>query len=325
MSVPMRWPPGRAPRWRQFVDSAGGPSEHPRRNAKKQPEKAMKTTGMLLVAAVALGGLAVAPAPAAAKDWSSVTIALEGSYEPWNLTRPDGTIDGFEPELAKALCAHMHVRCRLIAQDWDGMIAAMNAGKFDAIMDALSITPDREKVIAFSIPYANTPASFVATKDSPLAKLPATGTTIKLTGDVEKAKADPAIQALQKALAGKTIGIQTATVYSTFIYGAFKDVATIKEYKTAAEHDLDLNAGRIDVAFDDSTYFTSAFAKPDNKDLAFTGPQIGGTVWGQGEAVGLRKSDADLKALFDAAITAALADGTVKTLSEKWFKTDVSP
>ncbi len=51
------------------------------------------------------------------------------------------------------------------------MMAGLQAGKFDVIMDALSITPEREKQIAFSIPYASTPAGFAALKDGPLGKL----------------------------------------------------------------------------------------------------------------------------------------------------------
>lgn len=284
----------------------------------------MKLSTMLLAGAMAAGAMAApfVAAPAQAKDWKTVTIALEGAYEPWNLTNPDGSLGGFEPELAKDLCARMKVQCKLITQDWDGMITALNAGKFDVIMDALSITPDREKVIAFTHPYAATPAVFVALKSGPMANLAGTGKTIKLADT----HSDPAaIKPLREALKGKTIGIQAATVYAKFIYDNFKDVATIKEYKTSAEHDLDLTTGRIDAAFDDATYFTSAFSKPENKDLAFTGPEIAGKIWGDGEGLGIRKDDKDLKAMFDKAIAAALADGTVKKLSEKWFKIDVSP
>ncbi len=268
------------------------------------------------------GALALACSPPAqAKDWKTLTIALEGSYEPWNLTKPDGTLGGLEPELAADLCARMKVECKLIAQDWDGMIASLNGGKFDVIMDALSVTPERKDVIAFSIPYAATPAAFVVSKTGDLAKMPGTGTAITLTGtDADKAAVEP----LRAALKGKSIGIQSATVYSKFIYDNFKDIATIREYKTPAEHDLDLVAGRIDAAFDDATYFSLAMTKPDNADLAFGGPQIDGPIWGEGEALGLRKGDADLKAMFDTAIKAALADGTVKALSLKWFKLDVA-
>ena len=80
-----------------------------------------------------------------------------------------------------------------------------------------------------------------------------------------------------------------------------------------------------DAAFDDDTYFSAAFAKPDNSDLVLGGAQFGGLVWGEGEALGLRKGDPELKAKFDEAIAAALADGTVKKLSEKWFKVNVAP
>lgn len=265
-----------------------------------------------------LGG---ATLQAGAKDWKVVTIATEGAYEPWNLTKPDGTVDGYEPELLRNLCGRMKVECKIVTQDWDGMIPALQAGKIDVIMDALSITDERKKVIAFTLPYASTPGVFVADKTGPLASAPGTGTTIKLANDGPT----PSMDDLRKAFKGKTIGLQTATVYEPFVVNNFKDVATIKEYKTAAEHDIDLVTGRIDLAFDDATYFTAAFAKPDNKDMTYTGPQIGGAVWGPGEAFGIRKEDADLIKMFDTALTEATKDGTVRTLSMKWFKLDVTP
>ena len=260
---------------------------------------------------------------AEAKDWKSVTIALEGAYAPWNMTNPDGTIGGFEPELTAYLCKHAGVECKLIAQDWDGMIAALNAGKFDVIMDALSITDERKQAIDFTVPYAATPAAFVALKSGPLAKLAGTGTTIKLGTDAAEQK--KASEALRTALKGKTVGIQAATVYAKYVYDTFGDVASVREYKTAAERDLDVVSGRIDVGFDDVVYLNSAFEKADNAELALTGPEIAGPIWGEGEGLGIRKADTDLKAKFDAAIKAALADGTVKKLSLKWFKVDVSP
>ncbi|MGU7781998.1 transporter substrate-binding domain-containing protein [Burkholderia sp. PU8-34] len=258
-----------------------------------------------------------------AKDWKEATIALEGAYEPWNVTRPDGTLDGFEPELAANLCARAQVKCKLIAQDWDGMMAALKVGKFDVIMDGLAITEERKKEIAFSVPYANTPASFAAAKNGPLRNLPGTGTEIELSGSPAADK--PLLEPLRRVLKGKVIGIQTGTSFTPFIYSHFGDVATIREYKSAAEHDLDLNSGRIDVAFDDATYFSSAFSKSENKDLAFAGPRMKGRAFGPGEALGFRQSDVDLKNKFDGAIKAALADGTVKRLSEKWFRMNVAP
>ncbi|TCQ20104.1 transporter substrate-binding domain-containing protein [Rhizobium sp. PP-CC-3G-465] len=283
----------------------------------------MNIARILSVGAVALAALytvALTAPVAAAKDWKTVTITLEGAYAPWNLTNPDGTLGGFEPELAKYLCDHMKVDCTLVASDWDGMIPALTAGKYDVIMDALSITEERKKIIDFTIPYAHTHAAFATAKDSPLANAAGTGTVIKLDPGANAKEID----ALKEAFAGKTIGIQAATVYSKFIYDNFGSIATVREYKTGAERDLDLESGRIDLVFDDAVYLISAFEKA-NGTLGFTGPEIGGTIFGSGEGLGLRQADTDLRDMFNKAIQAALDDGTIKTLSMKWFKTDVTP
>jgi octopine/nopaline transport system substrate-binding protein len=212
----------------------------------------MKLHAVLVSSALALAALA---SPAAAKDWKTVTITLEGAYAPWNMTNADGSLGGFEPELAKVLCERAKVECKLVASDWDGMIPALNAGKFDMIMDALSITDERKKVIDFTIPYAATPAGFATTKDSPLANAPGTGTEIRM--DVGQTGVKE-VEAMKEAFKGKTIGIQAATVYAKFIYDNFGKDSTIREYKTGADRDLDLQNGRIDLGFDDTVYFANA-------------------------------------------------------------------
>lgn len=271
------------------------------------------------IAAAALAVVAIAAGPALAKD---VVIGTEGAYAPWNLTNPDGTLDGFEIELMKDVCKRAALNCTFMTHDWDTMIESLNANKFDVILDGLSITPDRAKVIAFSIPYASTPVGFATLKDSPLVKLPGTGTTITLTGAAsDKAQIDK----FRDAFKGKTIGVQTATIYTKFLDDNFGSIATIKEYKTVDERDADLVAGRIDASFDDETAQAASLAAKGHEDLVLTGPEIAGPVWGPGIGLGLRKADTDLKTAFDEAIQAAIADGTVKKLSEKWFKLDVTP
>jgi len=269
-----------------------------------------------LFASLMIGGVAVQ-----AKEWKSVTIATEGSYEPWNLTLPGGKLGGFEPELVENLCKRMNIQCKLVVQNWDGMIAGLNAGKYDVIMDAIVITPDRQKVVNFTLPYAATPATFITTKEDML--LPADQNVIKLHDDEKEIQT--AIAPFKAALKGKTIGIASGTVYTPFIDKYFKDVADVREYTSSADAILDLQSGRIDAVFDDVTFAQSMLARKDNNNLTFNGPQLGGPIWGQGEAMGVRMADGDLKAKLDEAINAALADGTVKKLSEKWFKTDVTP
>jgi len=252
------------------------------------------------------------------KTWRSITIATEAAYAPWNLTLPGGKIGGFEPELMADLCGRIQLQCILKAQDWDGMIPGLQVGKFDVLMDAIVITPEREKAVAFSIPYTATYDTFAATNPELVTQAGSPDVTIHLT-DTEVNGLQ--IERLRKVLQGKTIGIQYGTAYKPFIEKYFSDIITLREYKKSAEHILDLRAGRIDFSFDDATLFQQALEQPANSSLVMVGVK----VKGHGEALAFRKDTPELKAMFDRAINAALADGTVKRLSEKWFKTDITP
>jgi len=274
----------------------------------------------LLGAALASGG-----AQAQGKKWETVKIATEGAYAPWNFSGPGGKLDGFEPELANELCRRMNVKCEIVAQDWDGIIPALQAKKYDAIMAGMNINAEREKVIQFSRAYASGPNGLLVPKDSPLAKLPGTGQVIDLA--TNKAQGEAAMAEMKKLLKGKTIGVQVSTIHSRFADTFYKDVAEIREYKTTEQHDLDLAAGRIDAALAEVSAHNATLEKPEFKDkFVVAGTQFrGGEILGRGVGVGLRKEDTELKAMFDKAITDALADGTIKKLADKWFKADMAP
>jgi octopine/nopaline transport system substrate-binding protein len=267
--------------------------------------------------------LAIGGATAQGKKWETVRIATEGAYEPWNFTGAGGKLEGFEIDLANDLCKRMDVKCEIVAQDWDGIIPALTAKKYDAIMAGMSITDERKQTINFSNPYAAGPNGFLVAKDTPLAKMPGTGQAFNLS--TQQAAAEKAIAELKPLLKGKTIGVQTSTIHANFADKYLKDVAEIREYKTTEQHDLDLAAGRLDAVLADATALNGTLRKPEFKDYVLVGPSITGGLLGPGVGAGLRKEDTELKAMFDQAIAAAKADGTIKTLSEKWFKINVTP
>ena len=182
---------------------------------------------------------------------------------------------------------------------------------------------ERKKEIDFSKPYAVSPGAFLAPKDSPLAKATGAGALINL--DKDAAAGDAAIKGVQAALKGKTLGVQVSTTHANFASRYLKDVATVKEYKTTDDRDLDLKAGRIDAVLEDLPTNMATASKPDASELAIVGPKLIGGVFGAGEGMGIRKSDADLTAKFDKALAEAIADGTVKKISEQWFKIDMTP
>ncbi len=278
--------------------------------------KLVKSIGLALL------GSTLAFSGAVAQE-KTVKIATEGAYAPWNLTGAGGKLEGFEIDLANDLCARMKVKCEIVAQDWDGIIPALNAKKYDAIMAGMSITDERKKVIDFSRSYANSPNGFLVAKDSPLAKMPGTGAAYNLT--TQQADAEKAIEAFKPLLKGKTVGVQGSTIHSNFADKYLKGTAEIREYKTTEAHDLDLAAGRVDAILADATAIIGTLEKPEFKDYSLVGPSITGGMLGAGVGVGLRKGDNDLKKAFDDAIQASIKDGTVQKLSMKWFKIDTTP
>ena len=108
----------------------------------------------------------------------------------------------------------MKAECELVAQDWDGIIPALQNGKYDAIIAGMSITAERMEVINFSQGYANEPASFSVIKSSELAALKAGG---KVNMDALDGTSTALLDALKKTLKGTTVGVQGATTHENFV------------------------------------------------------------------------------------------------------------
>ena len=214
--------------------------------------------------------------------------AWKGAYEPWNLTDSSGKIVGFEPDLVMDLCKRAGLECKIIAQDWDGMIPGLKAGKFDVIMDGMSITDERKKEIDFSKPYAASPGSFLAPKDSPLAKATGAGKLINL--DKDAAAGDAAIKSRAGGAQGQDArrsGFDDPREFRRPVSQGHRDV---KEYKTTDDRDLDLKSGRIDAVARGLPTNMATASKPDAQDLAIVGPKFIGGMFGAGEGMGIRKS-----------------------------------
>jgi len=257
-----------------------------------------------------------------------IKIGTEGAYPPWNAKDASGNLIGFEVDLAKELCAIMKHECTIVEQDWDGMIPALLMRKFDAIMAGMSITDERLKTINFSQGYADEVASLAVMKGSSLENL----NTPKAINLSKKSAATKTLKTLADALAGKTVGVQTATIHQNFLESGDVGKINIRTYKTQDEVNLDLASGRIDAALAAAVAFTDYAAK-SGKPVVLVGPTFSGGAFGNGVGVGIRKGDnsttvgkRDTKILkdFNSAINTARFKGIISKLAIKHFGFDAS-
>jgi len=260
--------------------------------------------------------------PGIAGDWEKIKIATEGAYPPWNYVDASGNLVGFELELAKELCTRMSAACEIIPQKWRGIIKGLNAGKYDAIMAAMSITEDRKKLVKFSRNYAGTPNVFVVRKDHPLANF--RSDLKQLTVDDISPAEQVGLDAIFKAFKGKIIGVQVATTHAKFADQYMGDHAEIRIYDFQHTIDLDLYQGRLDAVIGDFAYWLPLIKSEQGKDYKIVGPHMTGGPFGEGVGVAVRKKDQDLADMFSRAIEEAIKDGTIKKLAVQWFGYDAS-
>ncbi|MCC2111381.1 MAG: ABC transporter substrate-binding protein [Hyphomicrobiales bacterium] len=250
------------------------------------------------LAAAALAVFTVAGV-AQGDDMKVVKIGTEGAYPPFNNLTSDGKLVGFDIDIAKALCDEMKVKCEFVTQDWDGIIPALLAGKFDAIIASMSITEERMKKVDFTNKYYNTPPAIAVPKDSAIA-----GVT----------PAD---------LAGKALGAQGSTTHSNYAEAKFAD-ADLRFYPTADEYKLDIAGGRLDAVIDDVVVLSEWLATDDGACCKILGTLTPDPViHGPGAGIAVRKEDGELKEMFNKAIAAIRANGKYEEINKQYFDFDV--
>jgi len=239
-------------------------------------------------------------AGAASAQMKKVRVGTEGAYPPFNFIDSDGKLQGFDIDIANALCAAAKLDCEFVVQDWDGIIPGLLAKKFDAIVASMSITEERKQKVDFTDKYYNTPAKFVT-------------------------KAGAKVEISKDGLKGKSVAVQRATIHENFLQDNFGDVIEIRSYATQDEANADLVAGRVDLVLADSVALDEGFLKTDaGKGFAFTGPGFSDPKWfGDGAGIAIRKGEDELREALNKAIKQIRADGTYKKINSKYFEFDV--
>ena len=239
-----------------------------------------------IVLAALLAGLSLSASAA-----QTIRFATEASYPPFEFVDSSNKIQGFDVDLANALCKEMNATCTFTNQAFDSLIPSLKFRRFDAVMAGMDITPEREKQVLFSKPYYDNSALFIAQK-----------------GKV----ADVA------ALKGKRVGVPNGTTHQKYLNDRHADITTVP-YDSYQNAVLDLKNGRIDAVFGDTAVVNEWLKQ--NASLAAVGDKVTDKAYfGTGLGIAVRQGNTDLQAKFDAALEKVKADGTYKTIYSKWFQ-----
>jgi arginine/ornithine transport system substrate-binding protein len=254
---------------------------------------------MAVAAACLLVTTLSAPVQAQAPDWKKVRVGVEGNYPPFSKLGADGKLSGFDIDIALAVCQKMGAECTLVQQEWDGMMPALNAKKFDMIVASMTITEERKKAADFSDPYYDVPSRWVA-------------------------KAGAFKDASAASLKGKKIIVLRNSPRAKFVADHHKDAEVLLVNKETDIY-MELAAGRGDIGFGSSVVSSEAFLKrPEGKGFAQVGPTVRLDGGGGGVGIAFRKGEAALRDKVNAALKAVRADGSYKRLADGYFDFDVS-
>jgi polar amino acid transport system substrate-binding protein len=212
----------------------------------------------------------------------TVRMGTEGAYPPYNFINDAGEVDGFERELGDKLCEMAQLTCEWVTTDWDGIIPNLQSGNYDTIIAGMSITDERDKVIDFTQNYIPPASSAYMALDA--------GADVK----------------------GGVIAAQTGTIQAGYVA---ENGATLVEFATPDETVAAVRNGEADAVFADKDYLAPILAESGGQ-FVWAGEEV---QLGGGVGMGLRESDTELKAKFDAGITAMKADGSLNALIKKWF------
>ncbi|HEF4760510.1 TPA: ABC transporter substrate-binding protein [Pseudomonas putida] len=220
----------------------------------------------------------------------TLKMGIEAAYPPFNNKDASGQVVGFDREIGDALCAKMKVECSVVTSDWDGIIPALNAKKFDFLISSMSITDERKQAVDFTDPYYSNKLQFIAPKNVDF-------------------KTD------KDSLKGKVIGAQRATLAGTFLEDKFGDDITVKLYDTQENAYLDLTSGRLDGILADK-YVNYEWLKSDaGRSYEFKGDPVE-----ESDKIGIavRKGD-PIREKLNVALKEIVADGTYKKINDKYF------
>jgi polar amino acid transport system substrate-binding protein len=225
-----------------------------------------------------------------------IRFVTEDDYPPFDFTLPDGTLTGFNVDLARAICEELQVACTVQARRWDTLIPSLDENRGDAIIASMAINEETRKRVAFTAPYYLTPGRFVTLRTSPLA------------------------EAIPEALAGHTIGVERKSAHRAFLETFFAK-STLKTFESPQALRAALRNGEVETMFGDANALSFWLNGSDAagcctfKGGAFLDPNF----FGEGVGIAVRNGNSNLRRVLDYALAKVAGRGIYADLYLKYF------
>lgn len=244
-----------------------------------------------IILAAGLSTLLLSSVSFAVAATENIRFGTQATYSPFEFMDSNNQMTGFDIELANALCHEIKATCTFTNQAFDSLIPSLRFKRIDAIISGMEITPERKKQVAFTLPYYNSSAIFIAKKG-------------------EFATID--------ALKGKKVGTQNGTTHQKYMQEKYPNI-TIVPYDTYQNAELDLKNGRIDAVLGDTAVLSEWMKESDQ--LAQVGDKItDADYFGTGLGIALHKNNDVLVKQLNQALTTLKQNGTYDKIYAKWFK-----
>jgi lysine-arginine-ornithine-binding protein len=254
-----------------------------------------------LMMGILIGALALLSLQTFAQTPPVVRFGVELGYAPFESKLPNGQLVGFDIDLGEALCAQMGVKCEWVENNFDSMIPALMAKKFEAILSNMGATEQRKKLVAFTDRLTRTPRVLVVRKGSGL-------------------------MATVESLRGKTLGVQQGSIYEAYAKKHWEpNGVQVVTYQSSSLARADLVIGRLDGVADNAVVVQENFLKkPEGAPFMYAQPFLKDeVVFGPGAAIALRKEDVDLLQRLNKALAEIRRNGTYDRIAKKYFDFDI--
>ncbi|WP_261805726.1 amino acid ABC transporter substrate-binding protein [Lapidilactobacillus luobeiensis] len=265
-------------------------------------KKSLLLMGLLLGSVLSLSGCSsVRDLNAVDQAGSTLIIGLDDTFVPMGFQKKDGSLAGFDIDLAKAVGRELDQKIAFQAIDWNMKETELKNGTIDLIWNGYTKTKQREKEVAFSDPYLRNQQVLVTERAAGIKTF--------------------------TAMKDKKVGVQNGSSGQTLFDGQPQVLKNIVADHSAVLYEnfntafLDLQAGRIQGIVGDSIYagYYIRQQKDPNQYRIISGGYPAETF-----AIGLRQSDTKLRQRLNAALAKLSRNGTISRLSEKWFKQDLA-